>query len=320
MSKKHLKKSLVQKKFAAVFESVQKMNSEKRKEFAESFGHKGLFHSGPHSKAVMNLELDGLKRMLESKLEIDLEVYFKKTIPHTNEDEKFLKKQIKELYEARLKTTKQELHEYFTSRRIPSLVSEYEREANIILSGLIRKIEILKLENQISIPKLPDKNIDQLIEGGESDQVEFKSTFQWDVKHQKRNDVLRMEAVKTVAAFNNFEGGYLLIGVSDNQSIFGLEKDYSSLSKKSRDGFTLALTQEIENRISREFVTKVKIDFYKKDEKDICRILVNPGDDGVWVKINKREKQFFIRTQNSSRALPPDEAAEYIRRKWPTRK
>jgi predicted HTH transcriptional regulator len=173
------------------------------------------------------------------------------------------------------------------------------------------------LENQLSSPILPDVNIHELIEGGEGNRVEFKSTFQWDVKKGEHNKGLKHQVIKTLAAFNNTEGGDLLIGVNDEGSLFGLEKDYSLLSKKNKDGFLLALTQEIENKISKEFASAVKIDIQNKEEKDIFWVRVNFGKDCVWVRKNKTEKIFYIRSQNKSIPIDPEEAADYIRRKWP---
>lgn len=164
-------------------------------------------------------------------------------------------------------------------------------------------------------PELQEIDINALKKMEESNQLEFKSTFQWDVRQRCKNKELRMSVINTIAAFNNTDGGYLLIGVDDKGKIFGLEKDYSLLSKKNIDGFLQLLIQEIENRISTDFTARIKTDFYNIENKDICRIKVNIGDNDVWVKENKNKDVFYIRTQNSNRALSPKEAADYIRKK-----
>lgn len=317
MNNNHLKESLVRKKLNAVFESVQKMKSMKKKELAESFGHRGLLHSGSHSKAVMDLELEALKELLKSKLDIDLNIFFKTSIPYTKKHEEFLKRQIEQLYEARLKTTKKELNEYQISRRIPLSIHEYEREANIILSNLIKKIEIIILENQISMPELLDRSIDQLIKDGESTHVEFKSTFQWDINAECKNKLLRMEVIETLAAFNNTDGGYLLIGVANDGTFIGLEKDYSTFRKnKDSDTFLQTLTHVIENKISQEFASLASISIMNKEELDICLIKVNPGEEPAWVIVDEKEL-FFVRVQNTTVELSPSKAANWIKKKWP---
>jgi type I restriction enzyme R subunit len=69
------------------------------------------------------------------------------------------------------------------------------------------------------------RSIDELIENDEDDAVEFKSTARWDIREQRRNSALEDAIVKTVAAFLNTEGGDLLLGVGDDGSIVGIERD-----------------------------------------------------------------------------------------------
>ena len=78
--------------------------------------------------------------------------------------------------------------------------------------------------------------ITDLIELGESYILEFKSTFQWDVVTGEQNKALRLSSLKTIAAFLNSQGGTLLIGVENDGSIFGMDRDLA-LAKNSRDSF-----------------------------------------------------------------------------------
>ena len=310
------KEILAKKKFSEIFELVQKETSEKRKELAEKFGMKGLIRSGVHSRAIVDLELENIRKMIDSKLQIDIDIFFKDRKPHTEQDEKFLKDRINNLYEMRMRASLSSLTDYFKQRGLIPMNDYFNREAIKIIADIKRKIEIIILENQISYAELSEIEIDELLKMDEGNQLEFKSTFQWDIRNQCKNEKLKMEVISTISAFNNTDGGYLLIGVDDKGGIFGLEKDYDLISKKNKDGFLQLITQEIENKISRDFLTKIEIEFYKKD-KEICRIKVNTGNDAIWVKKNKNDFAFYIRTQNSTRALSPKEAAEYIRKKWP---
>ena len=76
-----------------------------------------------------------------------------------------------------------------------------------------------------------------LIAKGESAELEFKSTFRWDLKENKVNRALENVVLKTLAGYMNGNGGTLLIGVADDGSIVGLENDYKTLKKQDRDGF-----------------------------------------------------------------------------------
>ena len=53
------------------------------------------------------------------------------------------------------------------------------------------------------------KDLKKLISSGESDQLEFKSSF-------------GKEVIETLCAFANTKGGYVLIGVSNTNQITGL--------------------------------------------------------------------------------------------------
>jgi len=302
-------------RFNDIFESVQRDNQNKRRELAEKFGHRGLLHSGPHAKAIVELELNCIKKLLDAKLQILLEVFYKNAKPWTKNDENFLMNRIEELFTARLNASRVSLTDYLNQRGIRLHIEDFEREATSIISNIKRKIEATILENRIFYPELPDRDVNELLLMEEGNQLEFKSAFQWNIKNQCKNERLRLEVISTIAAFNNTDGGYLLIGVKDNRDVFGLERDYSLLKKSNRDGFNLLLTQEIENRLSKCFLPKVKISFHEINNKDICNIKINIGDDAIWVKENNKEI-FYIRTQNSTRMLSPKESADYIRRKW----
>lgn len=234
------KEKLVALKYGMAFESVQKELQEKRKEVAEQLGVRGWLHSGFHAKEIIELELNSIKKLLDSKLEALLEVYYRKSVPWTDDDRIFLRSKIEELFNARLKVSQASLLEYLSFRGLRYPIQDFERMAKSIFSDINRRIEIIILGNRISFPGLPDLDIEQLLKMDESNQQEFKSTFQWDMKTQAKNEKLRYEVISTIAAFNNTDGGYLLIGVKDDKSIFGIEQDLSLLKhKKDRDGFAL---------------------------------------------------------------------------------
>jgi predicted HTH transcriptional regulator len=70
------------------------------------------------------------------------------------------------------------------------------------------------------------RNAEELIKRGESKSLEFKSTLRWSLKENRRDDKgVTHAALKTIAAFLNTEGGDLLIGVADDGSIVGIERD-----------------------------------------------------------------------------------------------
>jgi hypothetical protein len=76
--------------------------------------------------------------------------------------------------------------------------------------------------------------ISELIRLGESAVLEFKSTLQWDVRQAQANHNLRISVLRTVAAFMNSQGGTLVIGVDDDGTVLGLDRDLGSDRKLAR--------------------------------------------------------------------------------------
>ena len=50
---------------------------------------------------------------------------------------------------------------------------------------------------------------DELIQNGETENVEFKSTLRWNIHTQKKDDAIEHASLKTIAAFLNSYGGTL---------------------------------------------------------------------------------------------------------------
>jgi ATP-dependent Lon protease len=68
-----------------------------------------------------------------------------------------------------------------------------------------------------------------IIEQGENERVEFKSSLRWDYKQNTKNQSLETVVAKSIAALLNYDGGTLLVGVDDSKNILGLENDFSTL-------------------------------------------------------------------------------------------
>jgi len=162
------------------------------------------------------------------------------------------------------------------------------------------------------------RRVQTLIASGESVALEFKSTARWDVKEGKPNKALEEVILKTVAAFWNGQGGTLLIGVTDDGEIYGLDSDYALCKHKNRDGFELFLTDLLLEGPKRKDLTgQLKVEFVELSGKEVAVLEVLPSPEPVFVKVGGSEK-FFVRVGNSSRALEGMEQGRYLRG-WDTR-
>jgi ABC-type amino acid transport substrate-binding protein len=154
-----------------------------------------------------------------------------------------------------------------------------------------------------------------IIDKGENDKIEFKSSLRWDYRLEKANKVLEKVIAKTVSAFLNADGGILFIGVDDDGNILGLDKDYSCLSKNNRDGFLLALTTIINVHLGKSSHKFISINIISINEKDVCIVNVEPSDKPVFMGKNDNE-EFYIRASASSQPLGVRETYKYINSRW----
>lgn len=153
--------------------------------------------------------------------------------------------------------------------------------------------------------------IGELIKLPESPTLEYKSTLQWDVRQERKNEDLRLSVLKTIAAFLNCDGGTLIIGVEDNGNIFGLEKDLSLLSKKNLDQFEQTIINLICDRIGASFTQLVKIRFENIEGKDVCAVDVKKSAKRAFMK-GKEKLEFYIRAGNTSKSLEVPDIYDYI--------
>lgn len=182
--------------------------------------------------------------------------------------------------------------------------------------------------NNISITNEDIKTVidlEEVIGSGEHGFLEFKSTMRWNLKEARQDKKMEEIILKSIAAFNNSEGGKLLIGVADSGEILGLQDDYNTLKEANKDHFELHLRNIVNNAYGKDFaITYMKVNFPVIDEVEICEIDIKAGAKPLFLevsdKIGQKHKKFFVRSGNSSQDLDIAETTEYVRRRFENRK
>ena len=151
----------------------------------------------------------------------------------------------------------------------------------------------------------------------ESENLEYKSTYQWDTKQNKQNpDVLKPIIVRTIASFLNAKGGTLLIGIDDEGKVLGIENDLN-IFNGSFDDLQKNISNYIADTIGKEHIHQIGIKILPIDDKNIIRIDVEKSFTEVWIKYKgSRDEEFFVRFGPTSNRLSPKEASEYINRNF----
>jgi hypothetical protein len=162
--------------------------------------------------------------------------------------------------------------------------------------------------------KVKEKPNKEIIEFGESISLEFKSTLQRDIIKKEKNKSLRKSVLKTIVAFLNTDGGTLVIGVEDNGTIYGIQLDLA-LTENSTDKFLILLNTLISDCIGPEYAGLIKTRIESIDDDLVCVVDVDKSSIPAYLEI-ERNKEFYVRMNNTSISLDPEETVMYISQNW----
>jgi len=163
------------------------------------------------------------------------------------------------------------------------------------------------------------RNAEQLIARGESKALEFKSTLRWSLKEDRQDDRgVTHAALKTIAAFLNTDGGDLLIGVGDDGSIIGIERD----QLESDDKFMRHLAQVVRNGLGDRAGTCIDPRCQVVQGKIVCVVSCQRSPEPVFLRWKgletSTEGDFFVRSGPGTVKLAPPSALEYVRTRFGT--
>ncbi len=147
-------------------------------------------------------------------------------------------------------------------------------------------------------------DISALIAGGESDDVEFKSTLRMNLHNGSKDARMEDAIVKTVAGFLNLKGGSLVIGVQDDGTPIGIEHD----EFESEDKMNLHLTNLLNDRLSAVIWANVHANFEDFGAKRVLAVRCDPSNKPIFDKHGR----LYVRTGHSTRELSAQEAAVFV--------
>ena len=202
-----------------------------------------------------------------------------------------------------------EVVKYWDSEQIrifkSQILSSYE--------GLLRGLKPSNLET--SEKRKNSKKISSIIRKGESNHIEFKSSLRWDYRNENINKELKIPVLKTISAFLNTYGGKLIIGVNDDGTPIGIEKEILTLKKKDVDGYEQHIMELIDKNIGSDISVYIKTCFTRFKGYKIALISVEKSPYAVYLKSNS-ENEFYIRTGNTTRKLDGERMNKYINTHW----
>ena len=172
------------------------------------------------------------------------------------------------------------------------------------------------MESLLAKPDSVGFTIYDFIARGEGPQLEFKTSVRWDFEMSTVNKVLEKAIAKTVAGFMNHSGGTLVIGVTDDGEVIGLEPDMVTLKKSSIDGLSLHLTEILNKYLGENAAAAVVTSFAPVDGRTVGIVSTTPSTQPVFLE-DGGSPEFYVRSNAATRLLDVKEATSYIATRWP---
>ena len=156
----------------------------------------------------------------------------------------------------------------------------------------------------------PVLKVHSLINEGEGNNIEFKSTVRINLKNGKAGKEIEFAWLKAVIAFLNSDGGTLLIGVADDGRICGLEAD----NFENDDRLLLHIKNLFNQHVGAEFSDFTNFALVEIEDKKIVIVECRPAGKPVFLKVGKNE-EFYIRSGPANSKLAPSQMIRYIQQK-----
>lgn len=194
-----------------------------------------------------------------------------------------------------------------TLSRLKSAIDEFDSE--LALNPASSKSIQKQLDTMLGvIGELTDTDkVYGSIREGESKHTEFKETLSLDVKKQIKEKYIETEALKTVVAFLNTEGGVLLIGISDDEKITGLNYEIEKFYK-NEDKFMLQWRNLLKEHIGEEYYPFIDSKIVSVEGKLILRVECQASLSPCYLD----KIVFYVRTNPATDKLEGQKLVDYV--------
>jgi len=161
-------------------------------------------------------------------------------------------------------------------------------------------------------------SVDEIIKTGENNQIEFKPALLYNFKTRRAGIGVKYIIAKAICGFLNSNGGFLVIGVSDDAKVIGLDSDFSLSDKKNViDFFLLEFDQMMNHFFTLRVISSVSGNIYQMNGKYIFVVTVTPSKRTPVFLNGQNGKEFWIRTEASTRQIIDiEDISNYSIEKW----
>jgi len=205
--------------------------------------------------------------------------------------------------------------DYITKPFDPEVVKARVRThvaAHLELRQMAEENRELRARIERAFSDFSEDGLLSLIQGGENDGVEFKSTLRWNLHADRSDKNIENECLKTVAGYLNGEGGVLLVGVDDQGEVIGLGKDHF----KTEDKMLLHWVNLVTAYLGTGCMRCIRSAVHDVSNLRLLVVECLPATSPVFFN-RDNEECFFVRMGNTTQALKPSEILAYIGQHFP---
>lgn len=203
------------------------------------------------------------------------------------------------------------------SKKVLNLIGRIDSQADMTSCPALEKIRSLGSELKFDPQSRLEDLVKHLISLGENDLVEFKELLSLprvpNEKASSSSKSIEDKTLKCIAAFLNSEGGHLLLGVEDNASLKGIEREVNEKFDGNYDKFLNHIQTIIKDRLGPDASRLTKVIPCSVDEKRIVVIDVTQANRPIELKGN-----FFIRKFARCEVLVGETREDYQTKRFST--
>jgi hypothetical protein len=170
------------------------------------------------------------------------------------------------------------------------------------------------------------KDVRSIIEQGEGECVEFKSSLcypykvppelagDWNKALQILRPHLEKEVLKSIAAFLNSNGGTLLIGVDDAGKILGIERDFEILGPKGgADAWQQHFRNCVLKGLGADVWSNMRLSIEPGEGISVARAECNPRRSPTWLKMpSDKQHELYVRSGSATDQLSGPYLLQYL--------
>jgi hypothetical protein len=179
-----------------------------------------------------------------------------------------------------------------------------------------RYSQLVDISKKINLISEENSEITKYTKDHENEKIEFKSTWSMNLKNQKKEKDEKFEkgtVLKTICAFFNTKGGTLLVGISDEGKILGIDEEVKTHYSQNYDKFKMHVLTRLDKFFGADRVTpRIKLEIVESGEisgnKKIL-ILHCEKDMGTYL-----DNEFYVRQNGRTVQLLGKEIINYIER------